>query len=71
MRLVIPDPEPPYTSSGSTGGSGGLRAAAGFEAKLALVGNGEELAGFHKPLLTAVWAYVGEHGADGTDAEAR
>jgi hypothetical protein len=28
------------------------------------------LAGFYEPLLTAVWAYVREHGVDGTDGEA-
>jgi hypothetical protein len=54
VRLVVPDPAPRRASSGSTGAGEGLRAAAGFEAKLTLLGNGEGLAGFHEPLLTAV-----------------
>lgn len=70
VQLVIPEPAPRHSSSGSTGGGDGLHAAAGFEAKLALLGNGEGLAGFHEPLLTAVWAYVREQGSDGTNAEA-
>jgi hypothetical protein len=70
VQLVVPEPARRRAPPGSTGAGEGLGAAAGFEAKLALLGNGEGLAGFYEPLLTAVWAYVREHGVDGTDGEA-
>jgi hypothetical protein len=64
VRLVVPDPPPRHKYSGSTGGDDGLSAAAGFYAKLALLGDGEGLAGFHGPLRNTAASYVTTYGGD-------
>jgi hypothetical protein len=46
-----------------------LEAAAGFESKLALLGDGDGLEGFHAPITSGIAAYVSEHG-DSFDEEA-
>jgi hypothetical protein len=64
-------PEIELTDQVYTGSSDGvLRHAHGFEAKLGHLGDGQDLAGFHAPLLEAVASYVGTHGSNGTDPEA-
>jgi hypothetical protein len=70
VQLVVPDPAPRRAPPGSTGRGDGRWAAAGFEAKLSLLGDGEGLAGFHGPLRNAAASYAATCGDDGTDREA-
>lgn len=50
--------------------NGILQQAKGFDAKLALLGDGPGLAGFHTPLREAAASYAAEHGSSGTDRTA-
>jgi hypothetical protein len=47
-----------------------LGMAAGFEAKLALIGDHPGGEGFHFPIIAAVASFVATHGEEGTDREA-
>jgi hypothetical protein len=49
------------------GTRGGLKPAVGFEGYLARIGTED---GFHGPIMSAIAAYVHEHGAAGTDVDA-
>jgi hypothetical protein len=53
----------------STGMQHDFDAAPGFENKLALLGDGGGLEGFHYPITAAIASYISEHGDD-CDAEA-
>jgi hypothetical protein len=48
----------------SSGISHELDAAPGYENKMALLGDGDGLQGFHAPITSAIAAYVSEYGAD-------
>ncbi len=62
--LVIPPPPPPRTPEERKAGIG---ACHGYEAHRARIGTAD---GFHGPLVSAVGAYVHEHGPRGTDIDA-
>ena len=57
------------TKRHSVGTPHDFNAAVGFENKLALLGDGDELEGFHYPITSAIASYVSEHGAE-IDTEA-
>jgi hypothetical protein len=56
-------------SAGGTaaGYDGGLSECRGFEAKLARLGDGDGLDGFHRPLTAAIASYCATHRRGGTD----
>ena len=56
-----PPPQPNHSHNGYT--------ARGFESHLAKMGDGQDLGGFHDPIIRAIASYIGLHGADGTDPE--
>ena len=63
--VVVPDIDLNVaTKSCPSGVAYELNAAVGFENKLALLGDGDGLEGFHLPITSAIASYVSEHGAD-------
>jgi hypothetical protein len=63
VPLVLPE----RTQEKTLGVRGGLKPAVGFEGYLAKIGTDD---GFHSPIMSAIAAYVREHGAAGPDVGA-
>jgi hypothetical protein len=73
VDLILPTPNAQPTRRSARGAGGGnhhVRAGAGFEYHLSLIGDHDGGDGFHRPIIAAVASHVATHGAQGTDVEA-